>query len=73
MLGVNPFSSFPFFFGTSELYAARFLYHFQKVFNADTYIDYFERTLRSYFPRKIYLIQDNASVRVGPSGPRDVA
>ncbi|HSE86051.1 MAG TPA: IS630 family transposase [Candidatus Binatia bacterium] len=48
-------------FGTIELYAARFLYHFQKVFNADTYIDYLERMLRSYFPRKIYLIQDNAS------------
>jgi len=48
-------------FGTIELYCARFLYHFQKVFNSDTYIDYLERTLRSYFPRKIYLIQDNAS------------
>jgi transposase len=44
-------------FGTIELYGARFLYHFQTVFNAATY----ERTLRSYCPRKIYLIQDNAS------------
>ena len=48
-------------FGTIELYAARFLYHFQEVFNASTYIVYLERLVRSYFPRKIYLIQDNAS------------
>ena len=48
-------------FGTIELYGARFLYHFQTVFNAETYIEYLERTLCSYCPRKIYLIQDNAS------------
>jgi transposase len=48
-------------FGTIELYAARFLYHFQEVFNASTYIVYLERLIRSYFPQKIYLIQDNAS------------
>jgi putative transposase len=48
-------------FGTIELYCARFLYHFQEVFNAQTYIQYLERILRAYFPRKVYLIQDNAS------------
>lgn len=48
-------------FGTIELYAARFLYHFQQVFNAQTYLDYLERVLRSYFLRKIHLIQDNTS------------
>lgn len=48
-------------FGTIELYCARFLYHFQDVFNAQTYIGYLEQILRSYFPQKIYLIQDNAS------------
>lgn len=48
-------------FGTIELYCARFLYHFQDVFNAQTYVEYLEKILRSYFPRKIYLIQDNAS------------
>jgi transposase len=48
-------------FGTIELYGARFLYHFQDVFNGQTYILYLERLLRSYFPCKIYLIQDNAS------------
>ena len=53
-------------FGTIELYGARFLYHFQTVFNAETYIDYLERMLRSYFPRKIYLIQDNASYHKAP-------
>lgn len=48
-------------FGTIELYGARFLYHFQNVFNAQTYLQYLEKILCSYHPRKIYLIQDNAS------------
>jgi transposase len=48
-------------FGTIELFCARFLYHFQTIFNADTYIGYLETILKKYFPRKIYLIQDNAS------------
>ena len=48
-------------FGTIELFCARFLYHFQTIFNADTYIEYLEMILKKYFPRKIYLIQDNAS------------
>ena len=48
-------------FGTIELYCARFLYHFQDVFNAQTYVGYLEKILRSYSPQKIYLIQDNAS------------
>jgi len=48
-------------FGTIELFCARFLYHFQTVFNAETYIEYLEMILKKYFPRKIHLIQDNAS------------
>ena len=48
-------------FGTIELFSARFLYHFQEVFNAKTYIHYLENILRGYFPQKICLIQDNAS------------
>ena len=48
-------------FGTIELISARFLYHFQEVFNAKTYIQYLENVLRSYFPQKVFLIQDNAS------------
>jgi len=34
---------------------------FQQVFNAETYVAYLERIVRCYFPRKIFLIQDNAS------------
>ena len=48
-------------FGTIDLYGGRFLYQFQKVFNADTYREYLERILRRYFPQKIYLIHDNAT------------
>ena len=48
-------------FGTIELFRARFLYHFQEVFNAKTYIQYLETVLRRYFPQKVFLIQDNAS------------
>lgn len=48
-------------FGTIELYSARFLYHFQKIFNATTYIEYLERILQSYLPQKVHLIQDNAA------------
>jgi transposase len=48
-------------FGTVDLYLGRFLYHFQQVFNAKTYIEYLEQVLRRYFPKKIFLIQDNAA------------
>jgi transposase len=48
-------------FGSIELYCGRFLYQFQDVFNAATYMEYLEKLLRRYFPRKIYLIQDNAA------------
>lgn len=47
-------------FGAVEIYSARFLYKFQDVFNADTYLDYLEKLLKSYFPLKIHLVQDNA-------------
>lgn len=47
-------------YGTVDLYSGRFLYHFESIFNAETYIEYLERVLRSYYPKKIYLIQDNA-------------
>jgi len=48
-------------FGTIELYLGRFLFHFQKVFNAKTYIEYMEQIISRYFPKKIFLIQDNAA------------
>lgn len=47
-------------YGTVDLYTGRFLYHFQSVFNSETYIQYLERILRSYYPKKICLIHDNA-------------
>lgn len=49
------------FFGAVEIYSTRFLYHCQQVFNAQTYLVYLEKLFKSYFPRKIYFIQDNAS------------
>jgi transposase len=48
-------------FGTIELYFARFLYQFQTVFNAITYVSYLERIVNRYYPRKIFLIHDNAT------------
>jgi hypothetical protein len=48
-------------FGTIELYRARFLYQFQTVFNAITYVAYLERIVRRYCSRKTFLIHDNAT------------
>ncbi len=47
-------------YGTVELHHGRFLYRFQDVFNADTYMEYLQHVLRSY-SQKIFLIQDNAA------------
>ena len=48
-------------FGSVEIFSARFLYKMAKVFNAETYTSYLEQIARAYFPRKTFLIQDNAS------------
>ena len=48
-------------FGSVELFSARFWYQIAGVFNAQTYLVYLERLARAYFPRKTFLIQDNAS------------
>ena len=49
-------------FGLVEIGSARFGYHRDEVFNAQTYGDFLERRLaKVYFPRKTILIQDNAS------------
>jgi len=48
-------------FGCVELYSARFLYHRDAVFNADTYLDFLEQIARHYYPRHVIYIQDNAS------------
>jgi len=51
-----------------ELYGARFLITSRPFSTPRPYIDYLERTLRSYCSRKIYLIQDNASYHKRPHG-----
>lgn len=48
-------------FGSVEIFSARFLYKMAEVFNAETYLSYLEQIARAYFPRKTFLIQDNAS------------
>jgi transposase len=48
-------------FGCIEIYSARFLYHRETVFNADTYLDFLEQIARYYYPRPVLYIQDNAS------------
>jgi len=48
-------------FGSVEVFSARFLYKMTTVFNAKTYLEYLEQIARNYFPKKTFLIQDNAS------------
>jgi len=48
-------------FGCIEIYSTGFFYHRDDVFNAKTYLVYLELLAKKYFPRKIILIQDNAS------------
>ena len=48
-------------FGCVEIYSARFLFHYEPVFNADTYVCFLERMARSYYPRPVHYIHDRAS------------
>ena len=48
-------------FGCVEIYSARFLYHRDRIFNAQTYLDFLEQIARRYYPRPVLYIQDNAS------------
>jgi transposase len=48
-------------FGCVELYSARFTYHRDTVFNAETYLDFLEQVARCYYPHRVIFIQDNAS------------
>jgi transposase len=48
-------------FGSVDVFSGKFLYRMAEVFNAETYLDYLERLARHYFPRKTFLVQDNAS------------
>jgi transposase len=48
-------------FGAVHLFTGRFTYGMDTVFNAQTFVGFLERIVRSYYPRKVYLILDNAS------------
>lgn len=48
-------------FGSVELFSADFQYKTAEVFNAKTYLGYLEEMTRIYFPRKTFLVQENAS------------
>lgn len=48
-------------FGAIEVQEAKFHYQRDEVFNAETYLAFLEKLARIYFPRKTFLIQDNAS------------
>lgn len=48
-------------FGCVELFTARFVYHRDMVFNAQTYLVFLEQMARRYYPQPVMLIQDNAS------------
>jgi transposase len=48
-------------FGCVEVYSARFLFHYEPVFNAETYLRFLERVARAYYPRPVHYIHDRAS------------
>lgn len=49
-------------FGAVNLFEAKFHYHEkEEVFNAKPYSSFLETLAKEYFPRKVKLIQDNAS------------
>jgi hypothetical protein len=48
-------------FGSVDVFSGKFLYQMAEVFNAQTYLAYWERMARAYFPRPTFLVQDNAS------------
>lgn len=48
-------------FGCVDIHTARFMYMRDKVFNAKTYLKFLEQIARTYYRKKIFYIQDNAS------------
>ena len=48
-------------FGCVDIFSARFLYHQDEVFNADTYLAFLETLAKEYHGQRVYYIQDNAS------------
>lgn len=48
-------------FGCVEVYSARFLFHYEPVFNAETYLHFLEQVAHVYYPRPVHYIHDRAS------------
>jgi hypothetical protein len=48
-------------FGCVEVYSARFLFHYEPVFNAETYWHFLEQVAHVYYPRPVHYIHDRAS------------
>jgi transposase len=49
-------------FGCIDIFAAKFIYYQDSVFNATTYLEFLEKKVaRRYHRKKIFYIQDNAS------------
>ena len=48
-------------FGCVDIFSAKFLYHLDSVFNAETYLTFLEQISRAYHKKKVFFIQDNAS------------
>jgi transposase len=48
-------------FGCIEVYSGRFIYQRDDVFNANTYLSFLDKIAKSYYPRHVQYVQDNAS------------
>ena len=48
-------------FGCVEIDSARFLFHYEPVLNAKTYLRFWERVARAYYPHPVHYIHDRAS------------
>ena len=48
-------------FGCVSVYAGKFIYQRDNVFNAETYLNFLEKVARQYHRKKIFYSQDNAS------------
>ena len=53
-------------FGCVEVYSARFLFHYEPVFHAETYLRFLEQVARAYYPRPLHYIHDRASYHRDP-------
>lgn len=48
-------------FGCVDIKSAKFNYHCDEVFNAETYLTFLEQIAKQYYGQHIFYIQDNAS------------